>query len=76
MTSLGFALVFTAAICHATWNFFVKQINGGPALVWLFSFVPVLLYLPVVAYAVVSDKPDFGIWEISFIAGCAIEAWK
>jgi len=72
MTSLGFVIVIVAAICHATWNFFVKRINGGPALVWLFSVVSVLLYLPVAVYVIVLDKPDFAIWEISFIAGSAV----
>ena len=33
MTILGFALVLTAAFYHATWNYFVKRINGGPELV-------------------------------------------
>jgi drug/metabolite transporter (DMT)-like permease len=72
MTSLGFVIVIVAAICHATWNFFVKRINGGPALVWLFSVVSVLLYLPVAVYVIVLDKPDFAIWEISFIVGSAV----
>ena len=47
MTILGFALVLTAAFCHATWNYFVKRINGGPELVWLFSSVAMIIYLPV-----------------------------
>jgi drug/metabolite transporter (DMT)-like permease len=50
MSILGFALVLTAAFCHATWNYFVKRINAGPELVWLFSALSVLIYLPFAVY--------------------------
>ena len=46
MTLLGFSLVLFAAVCHATWNFLVKRINAGPELVFLFSALSVLIYLP------------------------------
>ncbi len=69
MTAFGFALVLAAAFCHATWNFFVKRINGGPELVWLFSAISVAIYFPFAAYIVVTEKPQFGFWEILFIAG-------
>lgn len=72
MTVFGFVLVLAAAFCHATWNFFVKRINGGPELVWLFSFLSLLIYLPAAAYVFVTEKPDFGFWESLFIAGSAI----
>ena len=71
MTSLGFALVLAAAICHATWNFFVKRINGGPELIWLFSVLSVLIYLPVALWISVMQKPEFGSWQIAFIIGSA-----
>lgn len=71
MTAFGFVLVLTAAICHTTWNFFVKRINGGPELVWLFSSISVLIYLPIAAYIIITEKPVFGFWEVLFIAGSA-----
>ena len=46
MSALGFALVLAAAFCHATWNYFVKRLNAGPELIWLFSAVTVVLYAP------------------------------
>ena len=46
MSVAGFLLVLTAAFCHATWNYLVKRINGGPELIWLFSLVSVAIYLP------------------------------
>lgn len=71
MTSFGFALVFAAAFCHATWNFFVKRINGGPELVWLFSIISVLIYLPIATSIIIIKKPVFGFWDMLFIAGSA-----
>ena len=50
MSTLGFALVLAAAVCHATWNYFVKRINAGPELVWLFSMLSVLIYFPLAAW--------------------------
>jgi drug/metabolite transporter (DMT)-like permease len=46
MTLFGFSLVIFAAVCHATWNFLVKRINAGPELVFLFSALSVVVYLP------------------------------
>jgi len=71
MTLFGLALVLAAAFCHATWNFFVKRINGGPELVCLFSAISVVIYLPAAVYIVVTEKPAFGFWEIVFILGSA-----
>jgi len=46
VTLAGLLLVLAAAVCHATWNIFVKRINAGAELVWLFSVVSLVLYLP------------------------------
>ena len=72
MTILGFALVLAAACCHATWNFFVKRINGGPELVWLFSVISVALYLPLAILVIIRDRPDFGALQIAFIVGSVL----
>ncbi len=72
MSILGFALVFAAACCHATWNYFVKRINGGPELVWLFSVLSVVIYLPVVLFILISQKPEFGRLEFIFITGSSV----
>lgn len=72
MTLFGFVLVLTAAFCHAIWNYYVKRINGGPELVWLFSMVAVIIYLPVALYIVITEKPVFGFWQIIFLCGSVI----
>jgi drug/metabolite transporter (DMT)-like permease len=69
MTIFGFGLVFAAAFCHATWNFYVKRINGGPELVWLFSALSVALYAPVALFIFMTTTAPFGRWQVAFIAG-------
>ena len=64
MTVVGFSLLLVAAISHAIWNVFVKRINGGPELVWLFSTIAIVIYLPVAGYVFVVEKPIFGAREI------------
>ena len=68
MTVFGFSLVFAAAFCHAVWNFFVKRINAGPELVWLFSLCSVVIYLPL-AIHVGLGFDDFNPAQMRFMAG-------
>jgi drug/metabolite transporter (DMT)-like permease len=72
MTVFGLALVLAAAVCHATWNFFVKRINGGPELVWLFSVLSAVLYLPVALFILIAQRPVLGLYEVAAITGSAI----
>lgn len=72
MSSLGLALVLAAAICHATWNVLVKRVGGGPELVWLFSFLSVLMYLPVALWVIIVEQPYFGPWQLLFIGGSTL----
>lgn len=71
MTSLGFSLVLLAAIAHATWNFLVKRLNGGPELLWLFAALSLPVYGPFAIYLAVT-------WEeaspmgIVFLVGSAL----
>lgn len=72
MTFSGFALVLAAAICHATWNFLLKRVNGGAELVWLFSVLSALMYMPVAVLIWMSLESGFGPLDITFIAGSAM----
>jgi drug/metabolite transporter (DMT)-like permease len=71
MSLFALSLVLAAACCHATWNFLVKKIDGGPELVWLFSSWTSILYLPVVLIVFWIERPKFGLEEIVFLAGSA-----
>ena len=68
MTLFGLTLVLAAALCHATWNFFVKRINGGPHLLWLFSALSTVLSLPLANAIVVLQEVTFDLEESLFIA--------
>ena len=72
MTLLGLGLVLLAAFCHASWNFFVKRINGGPELIWLFSAVSIVLYSPVLFYILFIHEATYGPTEFMFIAGSSL----
>ena len=72
MTIIALLLVFTAAFCHATWNFYVKKIGGGPELIWLISFLSILIYLPIVIYIFWAGVPTFGLMEITFLFGSSV----
>nr|WP_321443626.1 DMT family transporter [uncultured Cohaesibacter sp.] len=72
MSIAGFALVLTAAFCHAIWNVFVKRINGGPELIWLFSCLSVVLYLPLAIWVLLVDRPHFNAITIGLIIGSAV----
>ncbi|NEK21726.1 EamA family transporter [Sulfitobacter sp. JBTF-M27] len=69
MSIAGLTLVLLAAVCHATWNVFVKRINGGAELIWMFSVISVLIYLPLAIWIIVVQRPVFGPWQIGFMLG-------
>ncbi|MDP5215740.1 DMT family transporter [Ruegeria sp. 2205SS24-7] len=71
MSILGFALVLSAAVCHATWNFFVKRLNAGAELVWLFSVAAAVIYFPLTLY-VLSGIDAFDRTQILFLVGSAL----
>lgn len=68
----GLALVLVAAFCHATWNFFVKRINGGVELIWLFSLISIIVYLPLAVWILIVEQPVFGPWQIVFLLGTVV----
>ena len=72
MSPLALALVLSAACCHATWNFLVKRVGGGPELVWLFSAISVVLYLPVTIAVIVIEQPVFGWRELAFCTASSL----
>jgi len=72
LSLLAFSLVLAAAFCHATWNFYVKKINGGAELVWLFSLIACVLYLPAAIYIFIQEAPSFGWIEFAFILGSSV----
>ncbi len=72
MTVFALILVLAAAICHATWNLYVKRINGGPELIWLISMLSNIIYLPIVIYILWVEMPIFGGYEILCVLASSI----
>lgn len=72
MTFLALSLVLAAACCHATWNFLVKQVNGGPELVWLFSVIAAVIYFPVALWIYLTTQTEFGIEALAFCVASAL----
>jgi len=48
-----------AAAAHATWNLFAKQAAGCRHFVWLYSIGATLLYLPIVLWICIQQRPHF-----------------
>lgn len=72
MSALAFALVLTAAFCHAGWNFLAKRVQGGAELVWLYSSLSALIYLPLAIWVFASMPAALTRMQWLFIAGSAI----
>jgi drug/metabolite transporter (DMT)-like permease len=51
--------VLLAAAAHATWNLFAKKAAGSRHFVWLYSVGSSLLYLPVIIWICIQQRPHF-----------------
>lgn len=59
MPVIAFFAVLLAAATHATWNLYAKRAAGSRHFVWLYSAASVLLYSPLIAWIVVTQRPQF-----------------
>ena len=48
-----------AAAAHATWNLFAKKASRSRHFVWLYSVGSALLYLPVIIWICIQQRPHF-----------------
>jgi drug/metabolite transporter (DMT)-like permease len=69
---LALGLVLVSAVAHATWNFYAKRAEGGPAFVWLFDVVSTLLYAPLALVVVLRPHQELTPIGYVFIVGSAI----
>jgi drug/metabolite transporter (DMT)-like permease len=60
MTVLALALILSAAVVHASWNFFLKRSGGGFVFVWLFAALSALIYAPLAAIVLWWQEPHLG----------------
>ena len=73
MTLFALALVLTAAFVHATWNLLAKRAgDGGPAFIWLFNSLSLLIYAPLAVAVVVFQGTHLGPIELLFMLGSGV----
>jgi drug/metabolite transporter (DMT)-like permease len=51
--------VLLAAAAHATWNLFAKKAAASRHFVWLYSVGSTVLYLPVIVWICIQERPHF-----------------
>ena len=59
MPLLALAMVLLAAFTHATWNYWAKRAAASRHIVWLYSVGSAVLYLPIIVWIVIFDRPHF-----------------
>jgi drug/metabolite transporter (DMT)-like permease len=69
MSPFALGLVLSAAVMHASWNVLAKRSGGGAPFVWLYFFLGVVLWAPVVAIATLVVHPRFSPLIVLFIVG-------
>ena len=69
MSPFALGLVLTAAVLHASWNVLAKRSGGGTPFIWLYFFVGVVIWIPVVIVATAIVHPKFTPLIVIFIAG-------
>ncbi len=72
MTLFAFGLIVAAAFVHASWNLLYKQVGGGIPLLWLFTTLAVILYLPLAGIVLWVQRPPFGPIQLSFLLGTSL----
>ncbi len=66
------SIVLVAAALHAWWNLLAKRVGGGLGFVWLYFFLGVVLYAPVIGVAVAVLHPRLDLVDLGFIVGTGV----
>jgi drug/metabolite transporter (DMT)-like permease len=72
MPTLALVAVLLAAATHATWNLYAKKAALSRHFVWLYSVGSIVLYLPLVIWIIVQQRPHFGAPQWSALAGTGV----
>lgn len=68
MTGLAIALVVTAGLVHASWNYLLKKSGGGLAFMWLFAALSALFYGPLAIGILWWQREHLSATGLAFIA--------
>jgi drug/metabolite transporter (DMT)-like permease len=67
------ALVLTAAVLHASWNFLAKRSAGaGAPFVWLVDVASALVWTPLAVITILVGSPTFGTAGVALAVGSAV----
>jgi len=72
MSPAVLALVLTAAVAHAAWNFLAKGAEGGAAFVWLATIAGAAIYLPVLVLVLLFAPGHLGWLALGLMAGSGV----
>jgi drug/metabolite transporter (DMT)-like permease len=72
MPALAIIAVLLAAVTHSTWNLYAKKAAGSRHFVWLYSVGSIVLYLPVIAWIMVYERPHLGPTEYLALTATAV----
>ena len=72
METTAFCLIMVSAVIHAVWNLMAKQARDGKSFVWLSSALILPIYLPAVAFVILTDHPVFGATEWIALGGATL----
>ena len=72
MPALALIAVLLAAVTHSTWNLYAKKAAGSRHFVWLYSVGSIVLYLPIIAWIMVYERPHLGAIEYLALTATAV----
>jgi drug/metabolite transporter (DMT)-like permease len=72
VTLFALALVLTAALLHATWNFFAKRVAGQLPFIFLVCVVSSVFWTPFAIVVLVLQQPYIGLPQLAGIGGTAV----
>ena len=68
MPAVALALLLTAAVAHATWNYLAKGVTGSLAFTFAFTALAQVLYLPIAIGAFIWTRQELGFDAWAFVA--------
>jgi drug/metabolite transporter (DMT)-like permease len=72
MPALALIAVLLAAVTHSTWNLYAKKAAGSRHFVWLYSVGSIVLYLPIIGWIVIHERPHLGTIEYLALTATAV----
>jgi hypothetical protein len=74
VSAAALALIFIAALAHASWNLLSKQASAaaGTVFIWLVAIAATVSYAPVAAVSVLFARPHLTAMNWVFMAGTGL----